>query len=349
MAGDRPHRRQRTILPAAKIARDLCLPNQTPRRKSSASSPFAPLKKRVRRQCSRQNSVIEHLTDMERASRRQSRSRYTLAYGTTVKVSLTSWLLLVSLIPAFAQTDLPHFLAAESALAPPAAAAAVSQSEDSARPAPFGSRGVHVHDPSTIVKCKDQFWVFYTGRGIPSFHSQDLLTWDPGPCLFTNPPSWIRDVLPAHRGTYFWAPDVIQNGARYLLYYSVSTFGKNTSAIGLATNPTLDPSDLVTAGPTPVSSCAPALTTPLTPSTPRSPRMLLAACGLPSVRIGVGSSSSSLTRQPACAWPRTHPFIPSPGTLPSKQPSSFIMSLITIFSSTGGFAAAAPIAPTRFA
>jgi arabinan endo-1,5-alpha-L-arabinosidase len=32
------------------------------------------------------------------------------------------------------------------------------------------SRGIITRDPSTIVKCKDEFWVFYTGRGIPSFH-----------------------------------------------------------------------------------------------------------------------------------------------------------------------------------
>ena len=34
------------------------------------------------------------------------------------------------------------------------------------------SRGITTRDPSTIVKCKDEFWVFYTGRGIPSFHSK---------------------------------------------------------------------------------------------------------------------------------------------------------------------------------
>src|SRR6266536_2777997 len=33
----------------------------------------------------------------------------------------------------------------------------------------------------------------------------------------------------------------LRNG--YLLYYSVSSMGKMTSAIGLATNPTLDPQD----------------------------------------------------------------------------------------------------------
>ena len=36
---------------------------------------------------------------------------------------------------------------------------------------PADSNHIHVHDPSTIVKCGNEFWVFYTGRGIPSYHS----------------------------------------------------------------------------------------------------------------------------------------------------------------------------------
>ena len=109
--------------------------------------------------------------------------------------------------------------------------------------AALGSRGIHVHDPSTIVKCKDEYWVFYTGRGVPSFHSKDLIHWEDGPHVFTNVPPWTTEAVPEHRGNYYWAPDVIHLGDRYLLYYSVSTFGKKVSAIGLATNPTLDPSD----------------------------------------------------------------------------------------------------------
>ena len=107
----------------------------------------------------------------------------------------------------------------------------------------FGSRGVHVHDPSTIVKCGNEFWVFYTGRGVPSYHSKDLMNWEAGPRVFTNAPAWTDSAVPGHRGSYFWAPDIIQLGDRYLLYYAVSTFGKKVSAIGLATNPTLDPND----------------------------------------------------------------------------------------------------------
>jgi len=106
------------------------------------------------------------------------------------------------------------------------------------------SRGIVTRDPSTIVKCKDDFWVFYTGRGIPSFHSKDLVKWEPGPPVFRTPPEWIAATVPENRNMNYWAPDVIHLGNRYLLYYAVSSFGKITSAIGLATTPTLDPANL---------------------------------------------------------------------------------------------------------
>lgn len=106
--------------------------------------------------------------------------------------------------------------------------------------AAFGSRGVRVHDPSTIVKCDGEYWVFYTGNGVPSYHSRDLLTWEPGPHVFSEAPAWKTEAVPAHRGNGYWAPDIMRVGDRYLLYYAVSTFGKNGSAIGLAINSTLD-------------------------------------------------------------------------------------------------------------
>lgn len=105
------------------------------------------------------------------------------------------------------------------------------------------SRGIVTRDPSTIVKCKNEFWVFYTGHGVPSFHSKDLVKWEPGPPVFQTPPDWIATTVPENRNMNYWAPDVIHLGSRYLLYYAVSSFGKITSAIGLATNPTLDPTD----------------------------------------------------------------------------------------------------------
>jgi arabinan endo-1,5-alpha-L-arabinosidase len=109
--------------------------------------------------------------------------------------------------------------------------------------APFMIQNVSVHDPSTIVKCKDEFWVFYTGHGVPSWHSKDLVKWESGPAVFTEAPGWVAENVPANRRLDYWAPDVARVGDRYLLYYSASTFGKNTSGIGLAINPTLAPGD----------------------------------------------------------------------------------------------------------
>jgi arabinan endo-1,5-alpha-L-arabinosidase len=109
------------------------------------------------------------------------------------------------------------------------------------RPEP-SSRSLFVHDPSTVMKCKGEYWFFSTGPGISSRHSRDLVTWEEGSRVFATPPAWTTNAVPEFRG-HFWAPDILYLTNRYLLYYSVSTWGKNTSAIGLASNPTLDPTD----------------------------------------------------------------------------------------------------------
>jgi arabinan endo-1,5-alpha-L-arabinosidase len=105
------------------------------------------------------------------------------------------------------------------------------------------TRTVRTHDPSTIVKCKDEFWVFCTGHGVPSYHSKDLRVWEAGPRTITNTLPWIAEAVPQNSGRDFWAPDIIHLGDKYFLYFAVSTWGKNTSAIGLMTNPTLDTND----------------------------------------------------------------------------------------------------------
>ena len=107
----------------------------------------------------------------------------------------------------------------------------------------ISKRDISVHDPSTIVKCHDEYWLFFTGRGIPSCHSKDLVVWEKGPIVFTNAPDWVAAAVPDKQGNGFWAPDIIYANRQYLLYYSASVFGRNTSAIGVATNPTLDPND----------------------------------------------------------------------------------------------------------
>ncbi len=99
-----------------------------------------------------------------------------------------------------------------------------------------------IHDPSTIIKCKDEYWVFGTGPGLRSRHSKDLKTWEAGPRVFPTIPEWTTNTIIGNRGT-FWAPDIILHSNQYYLYYAVSTWGVKTSAIGLATTPTLDPAD----------------------------------------------------------------------------------------------------------
>ena len=124
----------------------------------------------------------------------------------------------------------------------PAISAGVQRSVTAADIAPF-VRNAFVHDPSTIIKCKHEFWVFFTGRGVPSWHSKDLANWVRGPSVFTNAPPWVAKAVPANRFMNYWAPDVAYVNGRYLLYYSASSFGKNVSGIGLATTRTLDPND----------------------------------------------------------------------------------------------------------
>ncbi len=98
------------------------------------------------------------------------------------------------------------------------------------------------HDPSTIIRCKDRFYIFSTGQGIISKSSSDKIFWSVGPQVFASPPSWTTTAIPGFRGV-FWAPDILFFNNKYYLYYAVSTTGSQVSAIGLATNPTLDPND----------------------------------------------------------------------------------------------------------
>jgi arabinan endo-1,5-alpha-L-arabinosidase len=112
--------------------------------------------------------------------------------------------------------------------------------EEHARLDHMGRREVRVHDPSTILREGPAHWMFGTGFGVSTYRSTDLREWERGPRAFTELPAWHRELVPDNRG-HLWAPDIIRHSdGRYLLYYSVSSWGKNTSAIGLASSPTLD-------------------------------------------------------------------------------------------------------------
>lgn len=97
---------------------------------------------------------------------------------------------------------------------------------------------VSVHDP-VMTKEGDTYYLFCTGFGISVWSSKDLKNWRKESPVFSNPPQWAVDTIPNFRG-HIWAPDISYHNGQYYLYYSVSAFGKNTSAIGVATNKTLD-------------------------------------------------------------------------------------------------------------
>jgi len=104
---------------------------------------------------------------------------------------------------------------------------------------------VPVHDP-VIIREGNTYHVFSTGIGeggqkiVSSRTSHDLIHWEQGTPPFEQVPAWATTAIPG--ATNAWAPDISFVDGRYRLYYSVSTFGSNRSAIGLATSATLDPS-----------------------------------------------------------------------------------------------------------
>jgi arabinan endo-1,5-alpha-L-arabinosidase len=103
-----------------------------------------------------------------------------------------------------------------------------------------------VHDPS-IVRQNSTYYMFSTdasstqGGFIPIRCSSDKIAWSGCGYVFTNLPSWISGAVP--QATDIWAPDVSYFNNSYHMYYAVSSFGSNVSAIGLATNATLDSTD----------------------------------------------------------------------------------------------------------
>ena len=101
---------------------------------------------------------------------------------------------------------------------------------------------IPVHDP-VMIRQDSTYYVFATGRGIRVWSSPDRVHWTAEKPVFDSAPAWTITANPATRPNDFWAPDISYHNGRYYLYYSSSVFGKNSSAIGLATNTTLRSTD----------------------------------------------------------------------------------------------------------
>ena len=103
----------------------------------------------------------------------------------------------------------------------------------------FDAQNPDVHDPVLAFE-NGTYYVFSTGFNVGSMTSKDLKTWKPGRSVLPETPQWAVEQIRGYRG-HTWAPDICKVGDKWYLYYSCSSFGKNTSAIGVATNKTLDP------------------------------------------------------------------------------------------------------------
>src|SRR5579884_4131961 len=81
-------------------------------------------------------------------------------------------------------------------------------------PAPPLRGYLEAHDPSTIIQCKNKYYMFWTGQGILSKLSTDKIFWTPGPPVFNSPPAWTSNAVPGFTGL-FWAPDVLYFNNQY--------------------------------------------------------------------------------------------------------------------------------------
>ena len=97
------------------------------------------------------------------------------------------------------------------------------------------------HDP-VIAKQGDTWYLFATDIGIAIKRSEDGLYWERAGTVFKKQPDWHKQEVPLNDGN-LWAPDIFYYQGTYYLYYSVSSFGRNKSVIGLATNVTLNSQD----------------------------------------------------------------------------------------------------------
>lgn len=106
--------------------------------------------------------------------------------------------------------------------------------------ASWGAR--HAHDPTAVRDDDGTYWLFSTDAhaggpvraGVQVRRSTDLVTWE-----FHG---WALDGVPDDGARWsgaegLWAPEVVRVGDEWRMYWSASTFGSRTSAIGLAVAP----------------------------------------------------------------------------------------------------------------
>ncbi|KAI6457711.1 hypothetical protein MCOR17_007716 [Pyricularia oryzae] len=92
------------------------------------------------------------------------------------------------------------------------------------------------HDPAVVRRDDGVYFRFSTGSKIGIWKAPAL----EGPWTYQGAaiPAGSRINLPGRDD--LWAPDVAKVGSQYIMYYSVSTFGSQNSAVGYATSPSME-------------------------------------------------------------------------------------------------------------
>ncbi|MBT2445176.1 arabinan endo-1,5-alpha-L-arabinosidase [Streptomyces sp. ISL-36] len=122
---------------------------------------------------------------------------------------------------------------------PLSALLALAPSTASAYPNPgYVTGATVVHDPTMIRTSSGQYLLYATGGGISNRTSTNRIAFSAGADAFSSRPSWWSRYSSVPET---WAPDISYHGGKYLMYYSVSSFGSQNSAIGLAGSTTGQP------------------------------------------------------------------------------------------------------------
>ncbi|HZZ63639.1 MAG TPA: arabinan endo-1,5-alpha-L-arabinosidase [Roseiarcus sp.] len=109
---------------------------------------------------------------------------------------------------------------------------------------PLLSGDTRIHDPS-VIEVDGEYAAFGTGEQGPTRGairvktSPDGVTWRDAGAIGKGAPKWAVDAL-GYQPTNVWAPSISRRGATFSLYYALSSFGSNVSAIGLMTNTSFD-------------------------------------------------------------------------------------------------------------
>jgi arabinan endo-1,5-alpha-L-arabinosidase len=113
-----------------------------------------------------------------------------------------------------------------------------------AGPQPEMTGDTLIHDPS-VIEAGGRFVAVGTGRQGPTRGairvktSPDGIAWTDAGVIGGGPPAWAEAL--GFRPLNVWAPSLSRRDGTVFLYYCLSSFGHNTSAIGLMTNAAFDP------------------------------------------------------------------------------------------------------------